>query len=52
LQESFSGLPVGKQNHINLWIEEAVRSETREKRVAKAIEVAFRARQRAYDRGR
>jgi hypothetical protein len=43
LQESFSGLPVGKQNRIVLWIEEAVRPETREKRMAKAIEVAFRA---------
>jgi Domain of unknown function (DUF1905)/Bacteriocin-protection, YdeI or OmpD-Associated len=50
LQESFSGLPVGKQNHIILWIEEAVRQETREKRVAKATEVAFRVRERAYDR--
>jgi Bacteriocin-protection, YdeI or OmpD-Associated/Domain of unknown function (DUF1905) len=50
LQESFSGLPVGKQNHIILWIEEAARPQTREKRVAKAIEVALRARERAYDR--
>jgi hypothetical protein len=50
LRESFSALPVGKQNHIILWIEEAVRPETRKKRVAQAIEVAFRARERAYDR--
>jgi hypothetical protein len=41
---------VGKQNHIILWIEEAVRLETREKRVSQAIEVAFPARERAYDR--
>jgi hypothetical protein len=50
LQETFAGLPVGKQNHIILWIEEAVRAETREKRVAKTIEVAFRVRERVYDR--
>ncbi len=52
LQESFSGLPVGKQNHSILWIEEAARPQTREKRVAMAIEVAFRARERAYERRR
>jgi hypothetical protein len=50
LQESFSALPVGKQNHIISWIEEAARPQTRDKRVTIAIEVAFRARERAYDR--
>jgi hypothetical protein len=50
LEESFAGLPVGKQNHIILWIEEAVRPETRAKRVAMAIQVAFRARERAAER--
>ena len=50
LQESFAVLPVGKQNHIILWIEEAARPLTREKRVAKAIEVAMSAREHAYDR--
>ena len=50
LQESFARFPVGKQNHIILWIEEAVRPQTRTKRVAKAIEVAFRARERVYER--
>ena len=49
-EESFAALPVGKQNHIILWIEEAVRPETRAKRVAKVIEMAFRARERTYDR--
>jgi hypothetical protein len=49
LRESFSAFPVGKQNHLILWIEEAVRPETREKRVAQTIEVVFRARERAYD---
>jgi uncharacterized protein YdeI (YjbR/CyaY-like superfamily) len=43
-------LPVGKQNHIILWIEEAARERTREKRIATAIEIAFRAREHAYDR--
>ena len=37
LQETFAGLPVGKQNHIILWIEEAARPQTREKRVAKVL---------------
>jgi len=50
LQESFSGLPVGKQNHIILWIEEAARPQTRAKRITTAIEVAFRAQERAHDR--
>jgi len=50
LQESFASLPVGKQNHIILWIEEAARPQTREKRVAMAIEVAFRTRERAFER--
>jgi Bacteriocin-protection, YdeI or OmpD-Associated len=48
--ESFEGLPVGKQDHITPWIEKAARPQTREKRVAMAIEVAFRARERACDR--
>ena len=49
-EESFAALPVGKQNHIILWVEEAARPETRAKRVAAVIEMAFRARERAYDR--
>jgi Domain of unknown function (DUF1905)/Bacteriocin-protection, YdeI or OmpD-Associated len=52
LQQIFSALPVGKQNHIVLWIEEAGRPQTRENRVAKAVEVAFRARERAFDRSK
>jgi hypothetical protein len=52
LADTFASMPVGKQNHIISWIEEAVRPETREKRVATTIEVAFRARERAYDRGK
>ena len=50
LQDTFSRLPAGKQNHIILWIEEAARPQTREKRVPMAIQVAMRARERAYDR--
>lgn len=50
LQVTFSRIPVGKQNHIILWIEEAVWPQTREKRVAKAIEVAFRTRERLAER--
>jgi hypothetical protein len=50
LQESFAQFPVGKQNHIVSWIEEAARPQTRQKRVEMAIQVAFRARERAYER--
>jgi len=52
LQDSFASLSVGKQNHIILWIEESARERTREKRLATAIEIAFRARKHAYDRGK
>jgi hypothetical protein len=50
LLETFSKFPAGKQNHILLWIEEAVRPETREKRIAMTIEVTFRAREKAHER--
>jgi len=50
LQESFGSLPAGNQNHIVQWIEEAARPQTREKRVEIAIEVAFRSRERAFDK--
>jgi hypothetical protein len=50
LEESFAAYPVGKQNHIISWIEEGARPETRQKRVRTAIEVTFRARERAYER--
>lgn len=49
LQETFAKFPVGKQNHIILWIEESKRPETREKRVGITIQVAFRARERAAE---
>jgi uncharacterized protein YdeI (YjbR/CyaY-like superfamily) len=49
-KESFAALPVGKQNHIILWIEEAARPETCAKRIVTVIEMAFRAREREYDR--
>lgn len=50
LLEGFLALPVGKQNHIILWIEEAVRPETREKRVAKVVEMALGHLEQDYDR--
>ncbi|MGB7728209.1 MAG: YdeI/OmpD-associated family protein [Candidatus Acidiferrum sp.] len=50
LQETFSRFPAGKQNHIIQWIDEAAHPQTRERRVAKTIEVTFRARERAYER--
>ena len=40
------------KNHTLLWIEESARGRTREKRLATAIEIAFRAREHAYDRGK
>ncbi len=49
-EEFFAALPVGKQNHIIPWVEETARPETRAKRVRTVIEMAFRARERAYDR--
>jgi hypothetical protein len=50
LLETFARFPAGKQNHILLWIEEAARPQTRERRIAMAIEVTFRARERANER--
>jgi hypothetical protein len=50
VQETFSGFPVGKQNHIILWIEEAARPQTREKRINTTIRVALRARERAHEK--
>ena len=50
LQESFAAFPAGKQNHIILWVEEAARPQTRKKRIAAAIEVTFRSRERTYER--
>jgi hypothetical protein len=44
--EAFERLPVGKRSHIVRWIEDAVRPETREKRIAMTVEVALRARER------
>jgi len=49
LQHTFDSLPVGKQNHIILWIEEAVRQQTRNKRRETTIRVVFRARERAHE---
>jgi hypothetical protein len=46
----FERLPVGKQNHIVRWIDEAVAETTREKRIAKAVEVALGASEREFDR--
>ena len=50
LAEMFAGFPVGKQNHIIQWIEEAARPETRGKRVRTAVEVTFRAREHAHEK--
>jgi hypothetical protein len=50
LLETFLKFPAGKQNHILLWIEEAARPETREKRIAMTVEVTFRAREKAQER--
>jgi hypothetical protein len=50
LLETFSRFRAGKQNHILFWIEEAVRAETRKKRIAMTIKVTFRAREKAHER--
>jgi hypothetical protein len=46
----FQEQPVGKQNHILQWIEKSARPETREKRIAKTVEYALGAKERAEDR--
>jgi hypothetical protein len=46
----FERLPVGKQNHIVHWIDQAVAETTRDKRIAKAVEVALGASEREFDR--
>jgi hypothetical protein len=50
--DTFARFPVGKQNHIVGWVEAAVKEGTREKRIAKTVEVASAARERAVDRAR
>jgi hypothetical protein len=50
LQHIFDSFPVGKQNHIILWIEEAARPETRNKRIETTIQFVFRARERTHER--
>ena len=47
---AFERLPVGKRNHIVHWIEEAVMEATRERRIALAVEVALRKREKDHDR--
>jgi hypothetical protein len=44
--EAWSSFPPGKREHILRWIEEAVHEETRIKRIAKAIEVTEKRRER------
>ena len=48
--EAFKALPVGKQNHIIQWIEQAAQDKTRQKRIQMAIEVAYRKRERSVDK--
>ncbi len=47
---SYERFPVGKRNHIQHWIEEAVAERTRQKRIDMAVEVALRAREKEHDR--
>jgi len=43
-RDTFESFPVGKQNHIILWIEEAARPRTRSRRIQLTLQVEFRAR--------
>jgi hypothetical protein len=47
---AFRGLTRSHRNHIIEWIDQAVMAETREKRIARAVEVAHAAREKALDR--
>jgi uncharacterized protein YdeI (YjbR/CyaY-like superfamily) len=49
---AFRRFPVGKQNHILRWIDEAAKEATRLKRVRVTVEVALRAREKQDDRTR
>jgi hypothetical protein len=44
---AWSSFPPGKREHILHWIEEAVHEQTRQKRIAKAIEVTEKRREKA-----
>jgi hypothetical protein len=50
LWHTFDSFPVGKQNHIILWIEEAARPQTRNKRIETTLQFVFRARERVHER--
>jgi hypothetical protein len=47
---AFEALPVGARNQLLRAVEEAVHPATRDKRLARAVEVAFAARERKLDR--
>jgi hypothetical protein len=47
---AFEWLPVGRRRHIVAWIEQAVRDTTRDKRIARAVEVALAVEERRLDR--
>jgi hypothetical protein len=48
--EAFERFPVGRRSHIIHWIDEAVAERTREKRIAKAVEVALQKAEAEQDR--
>jgi uncharacterized protein YdeI (YjbR/CyaY-like superfamily) len=48
--EAFGTFPAGKRSHIIRWIEEAVGERTREKRIAKGVEVSLLQAEAAYDK--
>jgi hypothetical protein len=48
--DAFERFPVGRRSHIVRWIEEAVGDRTREKRIAKTVEVALQKAEADHDR--
>jgi Domain of unknown function (DUF1905)/Bacteriocin-protection, YdeI or OmpD-Associated len=50
--DDFSRFAVGKRAHIIDWIEEVKSETSRERRIAKAVEVSLAARERRLDRAR
>jgi hypothetical protein len=48
--ETWDAMPAGKREHIVQWIDEAARETTREKRIARALEVTLARREKQADR--
>jgi len=50
VEEEFKGLPLGKKSYLLRWIDQAVKPQTRKKRLQAAVEELYRRRKRRVDR--